>query len=75
MSGKKEVKGQIKLKFSNIKGQKMICSRSMAVSVKKGGGLTQKTIDSSLLRFDPITHEVNHALFTLLVFTHNHIDL
>ncbi|OBZ90869.1 DNA repair protein RAD50 [Choanephora cucurbitarum] len=56
VSGHNEVKAQIRLKFYNINGQKMICSRSLAVS-RKRGSLTQKSIDNSLLRYDPISGE------------------
>ncbi|KAI7892510.1 uncharacterized protein EV154DRAFT_537478 [Mucor mucedo] len=36
----------------------MICSRSLSVTSKKTGN-AQKTIDSSLLRFDPITNQTS----------------
>ncbi|KAI8370966.1 DNA repair protein Rad50, partial [Blakeslea trispora] len=56
VSGHNEVKAQIRLKFYNVNGQKMICSRSLSVSQKRGA-LTQKSIDNSLLRYDAISGE------------------
>ncbi|GAA5809421.1 hypothetical protein MFLAVUS_002829 [Mucor flavus] len=49
LSGKTEVKGQIKLKFINVQGQVMVCTRSLGVTLRKTT-LSQRTIDSSLLR-------------------------
>ncbi|EPB90372.1 hypothetical protein HMPREF1544_02738 [Mucor circinelloides 1006PhL] len=56
VAGINEVKAQIKLKFYNINGQKMVCSRSLAVTQKKTT-VTQRTIDNALLRYDPVTGE------------------
>lgn len=36
----------------------MVCTRSMAVTLRKNA-LSQKTIDSSLLRYDSVTNEVS----------------
>jgi DNA repair protein RAD50 len=60
-----EVKAQIRLKFYNINGQKMICSRSLAVTQKKAT-LTQKSIDNALLRYDAATGEVSKACSLLI---------
>ncbi|CEI85653.1 hypothetical protein RMCBS344292_00110 [Rhizopus microsporus] len=57
VAGSNEVKAQVKLKFYNINGEKMICSRSLAVSKKKASA-TLKSIDNSLLRYDNQTGEV-----------------
>ncbi|KAK4520801.1 ribosomal protein S23 [Mucor velutinosus] len=56
VAGISEVKAQIKLKFYNINGQKMVCSRSLAVTQKKAT-VTQRSIDNALLRYDPVTGE------------------
>ncbi|CEP14075.1 hypothetical protein [Parasitella parasitica] len=56
IAGINEVKAQIKLKFYNINGQKMVCSRSLAVTQKKAT-ITQKSIDNALLRYDSVTGE------------------
>ncbi|KAL9555627.1 hypothetical protein MBANPS3_002284 [Mucor bainieri] len=56
VAGINEVKAQIKLKFYNINGQKMVCSRSLAVTQKKAT-VTQRSIDNALLRYDPVTGE------------------
>lgn len=59
VAGSNEVKAQVKLKFYNINGEKMICSRSLAVSKKKASA-TLKSIDNSLLRYDNQTGEVKN---------------
>ena len=51
-----EVKGQIKLKFKNVKGQTMVCTRSMQ-STQKKTKLEQKTLESVLVTTDPTTGE------------------
>lgn len=51
-----EVKGQIKLKFKNVKGQTMVCTRSMQ-STQKKTKLEQKTLESVLVTTDPATGE------------------
>ncbi|KAF1806740.1 hypothetical protein FB192DRAFT_1272944, partial [Mucor lusitanicus] len=56
VAGINEVKAQIKLKFYNVNGQKMVCSRSLAVTQKKAT-VTQRSIDNALLRYDPVTGE------------------
>jgi DNA repair protein RAD50 len=59
VAGFNEVKAQVKLKFYNVNGEKMICSRSLAVSKKKAS-VTMKSIDNSLLRYDNQTGEVKN---------------
>ncbi|KAI9483092.1 MAG: AAA domain-containing protein [Benjaminiella poitrasii] len=56
IAGTNEVKAQVKLKFYNVNGQKIVCSRSLAVTQKKAS-VTQKTIDNSLLKYDSVTGE------------------
>ncbi|KAI7908019.1 uncharacterized protein BX663DRAFT_17797 [Cokeromyces recurvatus] len=56
IAGTNEVKAQVKLKFYNVNGQKIVCSRSLAVTQKKAS-VTQKTIDNTLLKYDPVTGE------------------
>ncbi|KAI8067618.1 uncharacterized protein B0P05DRAFT_200345 [Gilbertella persicaria] len=56
VAGSNEVKAQIRLKFYNINGQKMVCSRSLSVTQKKAT-ITQKSIDNALLRYDPVSGE------------------
>lgn len=56
LSGLNEVKAQIKLKFNNVNGERMVCTRSLAVYLKKST-ITQKTIDNTLLRYDSVTNE------------------
>lgn len=51
-----EIKGQIKLKFRNVKGQTMVCTRSMQ-SMQKKAKLEQKTLESVLVTTDPATGE------------------
>lgn len=43
----------------------MICTRSLAVTLKKAG-ISQRAIDSSLLRFDPVTQQVKISSIYLL---------
>lgn len=51
-----EVKGQIKLKFKNVRGQTMVCTRSLQ-STQKKSKLEQKTLESLLSTTDPTTGE------------------
>jgi DNA repair protein RAD50 len=51
-----EVKGQIKLKFKNARGQTMVCTRSMQ-STQKRTKLEQKTLESLLATTDRATGE------------------
>ncbi|KAJ3414569.1 DNA repair protein rad50 [Chytridiales sp. JEL 0842] len=43
-----EVKAQIKLRFKNVNGKEMVCTRSMSLTQKKTS-LTQKTLESLLM--------------------------
>ncbi|KAG1472956.1 hypothetical protein G6F56_001237 [Rhizopus delemar] len=56
VAGTSEVKAQVKIKFNNIKGERMVCSRSVAVTLKKNS-ISQRTIDNSLMRYDAVTGE------------------
>ena len=52
-----EVKAQIKLKFRNVNGRSMVCTRSMMLTQKKAT-VSQKTLEGVLLTKDPETGEV-----------------
>ncbi|PJF17348.1 Rad50 meiotic double strand DNA break [Paramicrosporidium saccamoebae] len=56
VSREAEVKGQIKLKFKNVRGQTMVCTRSMQ-STQKKTKLEQKTLESVLATTDLQTGE------------------
>ena len=56
VSREAEVKGQIKLKFKNVRGQTMVCTRSLQ-SIQKKSKLEQKTLESLLSTTDPTTGE------------------
>lgn len=56
VSRETEVKGQIKLKFRNVKGQTMVVTRSMQ-SAQRRSKLEQKTLESLLVTNDPATGE------------------
>ncbi|KAI9593825.1 AAA domain-containing protein [Syncephalis fuscata] len=51
-----EVKAQIKLKFRNVNGRSMVCTRSMMLTQKKAT-VSQKTLEGVLLTKDPETGE------------------
>ncbi|KAI8052552.1 P-loop containing nucleoside triphosphate hydrolase protein [Syncephalis plumigaleata] len=51
-----EVKAQIKLKFRNVNGRSMVCTRSMMLTQKKST-VSQKTLEGVLLTKDPETGE------------------
>jgi DNA repair protein RAD50 len=51
-----DVKAQIKLKFNNVNGRPMVCTRSIQVTQTKTG-VRQKTLESLLLVKDPETDE------------------
>ncbi|ORX46471.1 hypothetical protein DM01DRAFT_340876 [Hesseltinella vesiculosa] len=57
MAGVNEVKAQVRLKFFDVDGHEVICSRSMSLTQTKTK-VTQKTLDSSLQRKNPTTGEV-----------------
>ncbi|RUS15746.1 RAD50 protein, partial [Endogone sp. FLAS-F59071] len=52
-----EVKGRVKLKFRNVNGRQMVCTRLIEATQKKNK-VTHKTLESVLLSKDPITGEV-----------------
>lgn len=49
MCGEKEVLAQIKLSFASINRSKMVCTRSMQLTVQSSGKRVQKTLDGQLL--------------------------
>ncbi|KAF9783547.1 AAA domain-containing protein [Thelephora terrestris] len=48
MANEKEVKAQVKLRFNTGSGKRMLAVRNLSVTVKKGGALTMKTLESIL---------------------------
>jgi DNA repair protein RAD50 len=52
MAGEKEVKAQVRLRFFNVKRERMTATRNLQVTVKKGGGLTMKTLEGLLAKVD-----------------------
>lgn len=48
----------------------MVCTRSLAVTVKKNT-TSQKAIDNTLLRFDSVTNEVRKETGYSIHFTYN----
>lgn len=52
MAGEKEVKAQVRLRFWNVKRERMVVNRNLQVSVKKGGGMTMKTLEGMLSKVD-----------------------
>ena len=48
MANEKEVKAQVKLRFNTGNGKRMLAVRNLSVTVKKGGALTMKTLESIL---------------------------
>ncbi|BFZ57441.1 DNA repair protein rad50 [Savitreella phatthalungensis] len=48
MSGVKDVQAQVKLAFVNVNGHRMVCTRSMQVTVKKKAAPSMKTLDGTL---------------------------
>lgn len=57
LCGESEVKGQVKLKFKNVRGQSLVVTRSLQSTLKRGGKLEQKTLESLLVTTDPVTNE------------------
>jgi DNA repair protein RAD50 len=51
MCGEKEVLAQVKLQFRNASGNKLVITRSMSATAKKGG-VTQKTLESQLVMYN-----------------------
>lgn len=54
MAGEKEVKAQVRLRFWNVKRERMVATRNLQVTVKKGGGLTMKTLEGILSKVDGV---------------------
>ncbi|KAJ9113857.1 hypothetical protein QFC19_000050 [Naganishia cerealis] len=54
MAGEKEVKAQVRLRFWNVKRERMVATRNLQVTVKKGGGLTMKTLEGILSKLDGV---------------------
>ncbi|KJE92253.1 zinc ion binding protein [Capsaspora owczarzaki ATCC 30864] len=56
LAKEREVKAQVKLRFTNVSGKSMVCSRRLQVTqtAKKA---SCKTIESTLLTIDPVTGE------------------
>jgi hypothetical protein len=52
MAGEKEVKAQVRLRFWNVKRERMVVNRNLQVTVKKGGGMTMKTLEGMLSKCD-----------------------
>lgn len=52
MANEKEVKAQVRLRFWNVKREKMVATRNLQVTTKKTGGLTMKTLEGILSRAD-----------------------
>ncbi|KAG8827144.1 DNA repair protein rad50 [Serendipita sp. 401] len=48
MAAEKEVKAQVKLRFRAANGNPMLVARSLSVTMKKGSGMTMKTLESVL---------------------------
>ncbi|KNC96521.1 rad50 [Spizellomyces punctatus DAOM BR117] len=57
-----EVLAQVKLRFKNVNGREMVCTRSLSLTQKKTG-VQQKTLESLLKTNDPDTGE-SHSLST-----------
>ena len=53
MANEKEVKAQVRLRFWNVNRQRMTATRNLQVTMKKGGGLTMKTLEGILAKTDP----------------------
>lgn len=52
MANEKEVKAQVRLRFWNVNRQRMTATRNVQVTMKKGGGLTMKTLEGILAKTD-----------------------
>lgn len=57
LSGEGEVKGQIRLKFRNVRGQTMVVTRSMQSTERRNGKVEQKSLEGLLVTTDPATGE------------------
>ena len=66
IANEKEVKAQVRLRFWNVNRQRMTATRALQVTVKKGGGLTMKTLEGVLAKSDVDGNEgkvSSHASF------------
>lgn len=54
MAGEKEVKAQVRLRFWNVKRERMVVNRNLQVTVKKTGGMTMKTLEGMLSKVDNV---------------------
>jgi len=61
MANEREVKAQVKLRFSAANGKKMLAVRNLSVTAKKTGGLTMKTLESILALAEGNTGKVRTA--------------
>ncbi|KAJ9101852.1 hypothetical protein QFC21_003192 [Naganishia friedmannii] len=65
MAGEKEVKAQVRLRFWNVKRERMVATRNLQVTVKKAGGLTMKTLEGILSKVDGVdTGDKRNAIST-----------
>jgi hypothetical protein len=67
MANEKEVKAQVRLRFWNVNRQRMTATRNLQVTVKKGGGLTMKTLEGILAKTDVDGGEGKVSLSNLLI--------
>jgi hypothetical protein len=67
MANEKEVKAQVRLRFWNVNRQRMTATRNLQVTVKKGGGLTMKTLEGILAKTDVDGGEGKVSLRNLLI--------
>jgi DNA repair protein RAD50 len=49
MAGRKDIVAQVRLLFHNTNGVRMVCSRSMQLSIARNGARKQTTLDGQLL--------------------------
>ncbi|ORY30598.1 hypothetical protein BCR39DRAFT_529095 [Naematelia encephala] len=52
IASEKEVKAQVRLRFWNVNRQRMTATRNLQVTLKKGGGLTMKSLEGILAKND-----------------------
>ena len=53
MANEKEVKAQVRLRFTAANGTRMLVQRNLSVTMKKTGAMTMKTLESVLGLDDP----------------------
>jgi DNA repair protein RAD50 len=56
MANEREVKAQIKLKFKNVSGKQLVCTRSLQLT-QRAKKIEMKTLESVLMTKDPTTGE------------------